>query len=80
LGCPTYVLILKETRVTSKKLEPHAELSILVGYKSNYIYWVYVLSRRYNKIIYLSNYKFNKGGVYTNKYIYLYKGNNKEIK
>jgi hypothetical protein len=28
----------------------------------------------------LSNCKFNKGKVYTNKYINLYKGNNKEIK
>jgi hypothetical protein len=25
------------------------------------------------------NYKFDKKGVYTNKYIYLYKGNNKDI-
>jgi hypothetical protein len=80
LGYSIYILILEETRVTSKKLEPYAKLSILVGYKNNYIYRVYILSRRHDKIIYLSNYKFGKGGVYTNKYIYLYKSNNKEIK
>jgi hypothetical protein len=80
LGYPTYILILEETRVTSKKLKPRAELGILIGYKSNYIYRVYVLSKRYDKIICSSNCKFDKGGVYTNKYIYLYKSNNKEIK
>jgi hypothetical protein len=78
LGYPTYVLILEETRVINKKLEPYTELSILVKYKNNYIYRVYVLSKKYNKIIYSSNYKFNKKGVYTNKYIYLYKNNNKK--
>jgi hypothetical protein len=80
LGYLTYVLILKKTRVTSEKLKPYIELGILVGYKSNYIYRVYILSKRHDKIIRLSNYKFDKGGVYTNKYIYLYKSNNKEIK
>jgi hypothetical protein len=80
LGCLTYVLTLEKTRVANKKLEPYAELNILVGYKGNYIYRVYVLSRKRNKIIYLSNCKFNKRRVYTNKYIYLYKGNNKKIK
>jgi hypothetical protein len=80
LGYLTYILILEETRVTSKKPEPYTELSILIGYKNNYIYWVYILSRRRDKIIRLSNCKFDKGGVYTNKYIYLYKGNNKKIK
>jgi hypothetical protein len=74
-----YILILEKTRVTNKKLEPYTELGILIGYKSNYIYRVYILSKRYNKIIYLSNCKFDEGGVYTNKYIYLYKGDNKEI-
>jgi hypothetical protein len=80
LGYPTYILILEETRVTNNKLEPHAELSILISYKNNYIYRVYVLSRRYNKTIYLFNCKFDKEKVYTNKYIYLYKDNNKKIK
>jgi hypothetical protein len=80
LGYLIYILIPEETRITSKKLEPHTELSILVGYKNNYIYWVYVLLRRRDKIMRLSNYKFDKGGVYINKYVYLYKGNNKEIK
>jgi hypothetical protein len=28
----------------------------------------------------LFNYKFDKKGIYINKYIYLYKDNNKEIK
>jgi hypothetical protein len=79
LGCLIYVLILEETRVTNKKLEPYAELNILVSYKSNYIYRVYVLLKRRNKIIRSSNYKFNKGGVYTNKCIYLYKSNDKEV-
>jgi hypothetical protein len=80
LGYLTYILILEKTRVANEKLKPYAELGILVGYKGNYIYRVYVLSKKHNKIIYLSNYKFDEGGVYTNKYIYLYKGNNKEIK
>jgi hypothetical protein len=80
LGYPTYVLILEETRVTNEKLEPYTKLSILVGYKGNYIYRVYVLSRRYNKIMRSSNCKFDEGGVYTNKYVYLHKGNNKKIK
>jgi hypothetical protein len=75
-----YILILEKTRVTNKKLESYTKLNILIGYKNNYIYQVYILSKKYNKIIYLSNYKFDKRKVYTNKYIYLYKGNNKEIK
>jgi hypothetical protein len=75
-----YILILEETRVTNKKLEPYTELGILVGYKSNYIYRVYILSRRYDKIICSSNCKFNKRKVYTNKYIYLYESNNEKIK
>jgi hypothetical protein len=36
--------------------------------------------KKNNKIIYLFNCKFDRERVYTNKYIYLYKGNNKEIK
>jgi hypothetical protein len=80
LGYPIYVLILEKTWVTNKKLEPYTEFNILVGYKNNYIYRVYVLSRKHDKIIYLSNCKFDKKGVYTNKYIYLYKNNNEEIK
>jgi hypothetical protein len=34
LGYLTYILILEETRVTNKKLEPRAELNILVGYET----------------------------------------------
>jgi hypothetical protein len=79
LGYPIYVLTLEKTRVTNKKLEPYVELGILVGNKSNYIYRVYILSKRRDKIIYSSNCKFDKKGVYTNKYVHLYKSNNNEV-
>jgi hypothetical protein len=79
LGYSIYVLILEETRVASEKLESRAEFGILIRYKNNYIYRVYILSKKYNKIIYLFNCKFDKRRVYTNKYIYLYKGNDEEI-
>jgi hypothetical protein len=80
LGYLIYILILEKTQVNNKKLESYTELSILIGYKNNYIYRIYFLSRKHNKVIYLSNYKFDKKRVYTNKYIYLYKNNNKKIK
>jgi hypothetical protein len=59
LGYLIYILILEKTRVTNKKLKPCTKFSILIGYKNNYIYRVYILLKKYNKIIYLSNYKFD---------------------
>jgi hypothetical protein len=40
LGCKTYVLILKETRLRSRKIDPRAEIGILVRYEGEYIYRV----------------------------------------
>jgi len=45
LGYKTYVQILKEQRTTSKKVKARAKVRILVGYKGNYIFKVYILTR-----------------------------------
>ena len=61
----SYILILLKDRVTLKKLELRAEVRILVGFKGENIYRVYVPSRSRVKIVRSSNVRFNKGGLIT---------------
>jgi hypothetical protein len=55
----TYILIEKEKRIVSEKLAPRAKVSILVGFKGHYIYYVYIPSKR--RVIRTSYYRFDKG-------------------
>jgi hypothetical protein len=45
VGCKVYVNILKERRLKSAKLDPHAEEGYLVGFEGSYIYRVYLPGR-----------------------------------
>ena len=65
LGCKTYMQIPKEQWITSHKVAPRAEVGILVGYDGEHIYKVYVPSRARDKIVRLSNMRFNEGGLIT---------------
>ena len=68
LGYKYYVHILEERRTKRNKLEKRAELKILVRYENIYIYRVYVLIRRGEKIVRTSNVRFNeKKELITNK-------------
>ena len=45
LSYKTYIQILKEQRTISKKVKVRTKVRILVGYKGNYIFKVYILIR-----------------------------------
>ena len=55
-----YVHILKERRTKKNKFEKRAELEILVKYENIYIYRIYVLIRKGEKIVKTSNVRFNE--------------------
>ena len=60
--------ISEERRTKKNKLKKRAELKIFVKYESTYIYRVYVLIRRREKIVRTSNVRFNeKKGLITDK-------------
>ena len=52
--------ILKERRTKGNKFKKRVELGILVRYKDIYIYRVYVLIRRGEKIVRTSNVRFDE--------------------
>ena len=60
--------ILKKRKTKENKLEKRAELRILVKYENIYIYRVYVLTRREEKIVKTSNVRFDeRKGLITNR-------------
>ena len=60
--------ILEERKTKGNKFEKHAELRILVKYEDIYIYKVYVLTKRKEKIVKTSNVRFNeRKGLIINK-------------
>ena len=60
--------ILEERKTKKNKLEKRIELKIFVRYENIYIYKVYVLTKRKEKIVRTSNVKFNeRKGLITNK-------------
>ena len=60
LGCKSYVLIPEGKRVHTEKLNPRAELGILVGYDGEKIYKIWIPSRKGNKLIRSSNVRFDE--------------------
>ena len=52
--------ILEERKTKGNKLEKRVELEILVKYENIYIYKIYVLTRREEKIVKTSNVRFNE--------------------
>jgi len=78
LSTKVYVLIQEECRVKSAKIEPCAEVGILVGYEGEHIYCVYILSRAGEKIVCTLYYHFDKEG-YVTEYNDLYKEPNFDI-
>ena len=67
LGCKTYVLIPQELRQRSHKLEPRAEIGILVGYEGEHIYRVWIPGRKgfAGHIVRTSNARFDENGLVT---------------
>jgi hypothetical protein len=68
LGYKTYVLIPKENRLRSRKLDPRAKVGILVRYKGKHIYRIWVPSKGggIGRIIRSSHVQFNEYGLITN--------------
>ena len=60
LGYKYYVYISEERKTKGNKLEKRAELKIFVRYEGIYIYRVYVLIRREEKIVRTSNVRFDE--------------------
>ena len=60
LGCKLYVHILEERRTKGNKLEKRIKIDILVGYSGTYIYRVYILFRKGDKIVRSSNVRFDE--------------------
>ena len=60
LGCKSYVYIPEKRRTKGNKLEKRAEIGILVRYKDTYIYRIYILSRKGDKIVRSSNVRFDE--------------------
>lgn len=56
----TYIYILKEYRVVNQKFIFYIEKGILISFKGNYIYRVFILSYTLNKIVWLLSMQFNK--------------------
>lgn len=67
LGCKTYVLIPQELRQRSHKLEPRAEIGILVGYEGEHIYRVWIPGKKgfAGRIVRTSNARFDENGLIT---------------
>jgi hypothetical protein len=67
LGCKTYVLIPQELRQRSYKLEPRAEIGILVGYEGKHIYRVWIPGKKgfAGRIVRTSNARFDENGLIT---------------
>ena len=66
LGCKTYVLIPPEDRKRSRKLDARAEIGILVGYKGEHIYRVWIPgSSGQGRIVRTSHVRFDEGGLIT---------------
>ena len=55
-----YVHILKKRKTKKNKLEKRAELEILVRYEDIYIYRIYVLTKKEEKIVRTSNVRFDE--------------------
>ena len=64
LGCRAYVLIPGEKRTRSEKLNPRAELGILIGYEGENIYKIWVPSRKGDKLVRSSNVRFDESKNY----------------
>ena len=60
LSYKCYVHISEKRKIKKNKLEKRAELEILVRYESTYIYKIYVLTRREEKIVRTSNVRFDE--------------------
>ncbi|KAI0992415.1 hypothetical protein K3495_g15770, partial [Podosphaera aphanis] len=60
LGCKVYVQIPVEKRALSHKLDPRAEIGILVGYEGAHIFRIYIPSR--HTVIRSSNVRFDEDG------------------
>ncbi|KAI0991543.1 hypothetical protein K3495_g16644, partial [Podosphaera aphanis] len=60
LGCKVYVQITVEKRALSHKLDPQAEIGILVGYEGDHIFRIYIPSR--HTVIRSSNVRFDEDG------------------
>jgi hypothetical protein len=67
LGCKTYVLTPQELRQRSYKLEPRAEIGILVGYEGKHIYRVWIRGKKgfAGRIVRTSNARFDENGLIT---------------
>jgi hypothetical protein len=67
LGCKTYVLIPKENRLRSRKLDPRAEVGILVGYEGEHIYRIWVPGKGggIGRIVRSSHVRFDEYGLIT---------------
>src|SRR5258707_15132093 len=65
LGCKTYVLIPKENRLRSRKLDPRAEIGILVGYEGEHIYRVWIPGKggSIGRIVRSSHVRFDENGL-----------------
>ena len=70
LGCKAYVQIPSEKRTTSRKLDARADIRILVRYKGDYIYRIYIPYSK--KVKRSSNVRFNEDGYITDLLLELY--------
>ena len=70
LGYKAYVQILPEKRTTSRKLDTRADIGILVRYKRDYIYRIYIPYSK--KVKRSSNVRFNEDGYIIDPLLELY--------
>ena len=70
LGCKTYVQIPPEKRTTSRKLDARADIGILVRYKEDHIYRIYIPYSK--KVKRSSNVRFDEDGYITDPLLELY--------
>ena len=70
LGYKVYVQIPPEKRTTSRKLDTRADIEILVRYKGDYIYCIYIPYSK--KVKRSSNVRFDKDGYITDPSLELY--------
>ena len=71
LSCKIYIQILKEQRTTSKKVKVRAKVRILISYKGNYIFKVYILTRLRlleSRIVRSLNVRFDESRLITEPY------------
>ena len=68
LSYKSYVYIPEKRRTKDNKLEKRIKIDILIKYKDTYIYRIYILSRKGNKIVRSSNVRFDeRKGLITEK-------------